>query len=478
MRVKSFAGFKAGSRVFYTSDGFYYYKNRTMNGGRVSLECTINRKSTGARCPGRASCNNRGTELKVTTPHNHAGSKSFKEKRQLRSAILDRCRTRDPSAYHEIVAQESQGYPRRIRVGNDHNTLRSAMRRARLSRYPKIPSTISELGELLRKRKNRQITRTQDGRQNIYFGSVGSSRRKTRCVIFMSKRQQARLRRAKKLFADGTWDARPSKPNSRQLFTISTCTKDKRGLPLAFVLMQSRTQPAYEELLSTLRDCGCDPRVVHTDFEVAQYNAWKTVFGRQLRVEGCLYHYVVRLREKAKKLRLAQLLKRNRRADSIVKSCNALPLLPSHRIRKGLATIERRARRNGLHGQLAPFFQYMRTTWIPRRNIMSVCYSEDRTNNISESLNHALSLAVKQRRPNIWLFIDALVRLEERLAQDLYNLRRGKRVNRLRKTSAVMNDDVIRQMTGSLNTGDISLTTFLKQAAYRVENVWNPVYGN
>ncbi|KAK3907976.1 NAD(P)H-quinone oxidoreductase subunit J, chloroplastic [Frankliniella fusca] len=446
---------------------------RKMKGGRISLACTL-RKADG-NCPGRASCNEDGTNARVTTLHTHAGNPTFKKKRELRKSILDRCRTNDPSSFRDIVEQEGDGYSRRVKMSNNHNSLRSAMRRARLEKFPKIPGSLSALGEALRKRKNRHITRSKDGKDNLFFGAVGSSRRETRSIIFMSRRQLACLRKAKKLFADGTWDARPSTPKSRQVFSISTCTKNRRVLPLAVVLMQSRSNAAYDKLFTVLRDNGCNPRVVHTDFEIAQYSSWKRVFGRQLRVEGCLYHYVVRLRKRAKKLRLSALLKRNAVANSIVRSCNALPLLPHYRFEEGLATIKRRARRAGLQIQLAQFFQYMEYTWAPRRKIVSVYHSTDRTNNVAESWNKTLTMTVKQKSPNVWLFIDALVKLEERYAQDIFNVRHGRPANRLRKSSAVRNDQVIRELTGSLNADDISISQFLRQASYRMQNVWNPV---
>lgn len=479
MRVKTFRGFQKHSLVYYTKNGFYYHKMKVMKGGRISLACTL-RKRAGS-CPGRCSCNPDGTQARVTTPHNHDGDPSYKLQRKLRKAILDRCKSKDPTSYRDIVEQEGQGYSRKVKAANDHITLRSSMRRARLHRFPsKIPETLNELAEVLRKKKYRKLTASQDEKDNVFFGAVGSSRAKTRSLIFMSKRQLKRLRRARKLFADGTWNSRPSKPQSRQVFMISTCTGHRRGFPLAVVLMQSKSKAAYEKLFTTLRDVGCAPLIVHTDFEEAQYSAWKNVFGPQLKVEGCLYHYVVRLRKKAtsKKLSLSKLLVNNARADSIVRSCNALPLLPHYRMREGLSTIWLRARRNGLLRRLRPFLQYIKNTWLPRRRIVSVCFSEDRTNNVSESLNHTFNLIVKQRRPNVWLFTDAVVRFEERFAQDLYNLHKGKPVNRWRKTSAVNNDMAITRLTARLTAGDISMSSFLKQASFRMQNVWKPVYGN
>lgn len=63
-------------------------------------------------------------------------------------------------------------------------------------------------------------------------------------------------------------------------------------LPLARIVMQSKTQACYEVALGAIRRLAprFHPKDVHCDFERAQMNAWKSSFPRCKR-RGCLFHY-------------------------------------------------------------------------------------------------------------------------------------------------------------------------------------------
>ncbi|KAJ1519031.1 hypothetical protein ONE63_011362 [Megalurothrips usitatus] len=347
------------------------------------------------------------------------------------------------------------------------------MRRARLERYPKIPATLSELGALLRDKGGRGLTRTKDGADNIFRGAVGSSARKTRSIIFMSKRMRRYLRRAKEIFVDGTWKSRPAKPDSSQLLSIS-CLVEGRIVPLVLVLMQRRTKSAYVKLLETLRDMGLNPDSVHTDFEGPLYESFRTVFP-DIETLGCLIHFVRCLKNKAKKLKLTRFLRRTPLASRIVRCCNALPLLPADNIRTGLLTVVRAAKQYGVFRRLKGFLKYVKDVWASKPDVLSVFEEANRTNNVAESWNRTLRLAVKVKRPNIWIFLDALVRLEDRTQVDLYMLRRGMTPRRLRAAKAVSNDSRIKLLTRQLMTDQISMMEFLRFASYRTAGVWNPL---
>ena len=64
-----------------------------------------------------------------------------------------------------------------------------------------------------------------------------------------------------------------------------------RIVPLAWALMESRTEVAYTalfQLLSNLLGPNIELTRVITDYEAAQQNAWENVF--HVRVQGCLWH--------------------------------------------------------------------------------------------------------------------------------------------------------------------------------------------
>lgn len=61
-------------------------------------------------------------------------------------------------------------------------------------------------------------------------------------------------------------------------------------IPVAFVLMESRTREAYVSVLQRLRDLGLNPLWAMTDFEEALQQAFLNVFP-DVELHGCVWHY-------------------------------------------------------------------------------------------------------------------------------------------------------------------------------------------
>lgn len=62
-------------------------------------------------------------------------------------------------------------------------------------------------------------------------------------------------------------------------------------IPIAQVLMSSKTQEEYVSVLQHIRHMvpNFNPSLVMTDYETAMQNAWQQVF--HVRVVGCYWHY-------------------------------------------------------------------------------------------------------------------------------------------------------------------------------------------
>lgn len=69
------------------------------------------------------------------------------------------------------------------------------------------------------------------------------------------------------------------------------------------------------------------------------------------------------------------------------------------------------------------------------------------------------------------------MRLEDRYFQDLYTLKRGGKIGRNRKLSAVTNDKRIKGLSRELESNGISVRSFLRRASRRMQNVYNDVLG-
>ncbi|XP_026282208.2 uncharacterized protein LOC113209080 isoform X3 [Frankliniella occidentalis] len=455
-------GFRKKSRFYYKGDGFYYYKNRTLVNESASLRC-INWKRL--RCPGRAVASKDWKSLTISTDHTCMPNYNFCKVRKLRQAIIARCSSRDTTRPKTIVSQESECYSRDIRLQCSAKILRSAIRRARMRVVPRLPHTLSQLDEVLRSEQFKHLTMTKSGDGYLYAGSCGSARMRSRCLIFQSPTmKEIMCTSAKEVFADATWDGRPSCPNSSQVFSMTTLLNNQI-LPLCVCLMESKSEHTYTILLQAIKELnpGFKPDKIHTDFEFAEYNSFKKIFVDAI-VEGCLYHYSNNLSAQANKLGLARFIAANETIDSLVRSCLAIPLVPTPRIPEALAAVMTRASEENFYRVLDPFFKYVYEEYIAKRtHVLSVYGSENRTNNVAESWNNSLQLAMNVRRPNVFNFI-------KQAAQDYFDINRGENTTRGRKVSALVNDARICNLTRLLDRNQITMSNFLRNASRTLEN--------
>ena len=58
-------------------------------------------------------------------------------------------------------------------------------------------------------------------------------------------------------------------------------------LPLAYVLLQRKTQTSYEAMFPILEEHGCDPSTVMIDFEKSVEAAFHSVFGQLVQIKIC-----------------------------------------------------------------------------------------------------------------------------------------------------------------------------------------------
>ncbi|KAK3915248.1 Protein FAR-RED ELONGATED HYPOCOTYL 3 [Frankliniella fusca] len=107
-------------------------------------------------------------------------------------------------------------------------------------------------------------------------------------------------------------------------------------LPLAYALMESRSQVAYHDLLSFIRRIipELDPDFFMSDFETSLQNAVVEVFPRA-RLSGCLWHYARAVCRHVGSLGLHALVRDNENARRLVRLCLAIPLAPPNRLLRG-----------------------------------------------------------------------------------------------------------------------------------------------
>lgn len=103
----------------------------------------------------------------------------------------------------------------RVTLNRMRNSIRMAADRYHL---PRTPRTLRELAQLLR--AHPEISTTVDGRDNVFMALVGPEGHQS--VVFFSRRLADYLNGVSTIFSDGTFDSRPSRPNTAEVFVIST----------------------------------------------------------------------------------------------------------------------------------------------------------------------------------------------------------------------------------------------------------------
>ncbi|XP_052129966.1 uncharacterized protein LOC127751052 [Frankliniella occidentalis] len=170
---------------------------------------------------------------------------------------------------------------------------------------------------------------------------------------------------------------------------------------------------------------------------------------------------------------MARAIRRFSIVRRLVRSFCVLPLLPQNFIMKGFRSILRLALKKNVPGVITGLASYWLHTWRPKLHILSVSGCEDRTTNCCECDNRMLQDAVREKRPNVWNFIDGVREMEDTTQQDLHVLRKKKKAVRRRSVSAVANDETIRVLTQELKDKHISVASFLKDASYTIVKALN-----
>lgn len=108
---------------------------------------------------------------------------------------------------------------------------------------------------------------------------------------------------------------------------------------------------------------------------------------------------------KARKLGMTKTIKKDKKVRSLVRQLGVIPLLPSRHIKDGFKVICRTVIRWGKSRKMVRLLEYWAKTWWPKRHLLSVSGSQERTSNASESDNHSLQVAVRQKNPSVWDFM-------------------------------------------------------------------------
>uniref|UniRef100_T1J943 MULE transposase domain-containing protein n=1 Tax=Strigamia maritima TaxID=126957 RepID=T1J943_STRMM len=245
-------------------------------------------------------------------------------------------------------------------------------------------------------------------------------------------------------------EAQPNLPSTlhelEQYCELCICTIVARDETNIFLLLAKTCWKPPE----IPRDCKwMEQHKYYTDFESGLLPAIERGIPNA-RNQGCWFHYCQALWRNVQLIGLTNGYKTNITIKLIVRKSMALPLLPAADIRAGMTSI-----RN--------------STWIDRIGVerLTVNGEPGRTNNAVESFHSTLRRRTNNaNHPNIWKFLDTLIRVENSNFRDYRLSQTGAEPRKKRKTKyAILNKKAQTFMRDYANNF-LTIEQFLKKISF------------
>jgi len=156
-----------------------------------------------------------------------------------------------------------------------------------------------------------------------------------------------------------------------QLFTMFV-PHAHYSFPVCYALMTRKTTAFYRAVLERLHQLAplFAPTPLIADFDDAPVAAFRAVFGEQLQISGCWFHYAQAVIRRMKKLGLQEAYKTQEQTQLAFRCVLSLPLLPSNEIEPGFGDVQSLDIDNPASKQLIQqLFRYVDRQWIKKANI-------------------------------------------------------------------------------------------------------------
>jgi len=317
--------------------------------------------------------------------------RAAEEEVPLRQIFDDVCRTSDGGGQHIAFAEiESSMYKRR----------RTAM--------PSLPTNPQTSDGAVASSRCACLGDSAFYRGQVEVGDSESA------LLFATDSQLNMLRQATLIHIDSTFKVVPSL--YYQLFTVLVPYVDYT-FPVVFALMERKTTALYKAVLEKVKELVPEfqPSQVIADFEEAPTAALCEVFGDQLTVSGCWFHYAQSLMKRLKKIGLTTAYQNEEDTQVVFRCLLALPLLPVVDIVPGFQDVKSLVKPDSAsQAQLSQLCRYVERQWITKASIgaarLSVRDNTSRTNNAVESFHAGLRRRIKVVHPNLFTFLGHLQR--------------------------------------------------------------------
>ena len=263
-------------------------------------------------------------------------------------------------------------------------------------------------------------------------------------VIFASDGQLELLRTASVVYIDATFRVVPRL--FHQLFTLFVPLAE-HTFPVCFALMSRKTTETYEAVFRVVHELvpQFEPSQIIADFEEAPATAARAVFGTDLIVSGCWFHFAQALVKRMRKLGLVMPLRDDSGLQTLFRCLLSLPLLPVDDVRPGFEdvrlTLDDQSPSKSLMQQL---LQYVEKQWLDKSTVgpsrLSVRDNQARTNNAVESFHASLRRRIKVAHPNLFAFLGHLQQITLDSQADVSRVNSGLPIRRAKKRVNMISD--------------------------------------
>jgi len=167
--------------------------------------------------------------------------------------------------------------------------------------------------------------------------------------------------------------------------------------------MNRKTQSLYHSVFATVKrllPAGLNPTHAMADFEDASVSAFREVFGGNIAVSGCWFHFSQAIIKRLQKVGLKDAYAEDSNVKDVVRCIIALPLLPAPDIAPALQDVRGQITNdmNSAH-ELQKLVTYVDRQWLLKRTIgadrLSVRDNRWRTNIVLESYHASLRRCIQ-----------------------------------------------------------------------------------
>ncbi|XP_016657607.1 uncharacterized protein LOC107882945 [Acyrthosiphon pisum] len=346
-------------------------------------------------------------------------------------------------------------------TSTDINNIYQCLYRSRRSSYPKLPTNLNEVIDVM---SERQIKTVQD--EN--FVLVVNSDNKIIC--FSTKSNLKLLCSVDKIFVDGTFTY--CAKYFLQLFTIHIF-KNGHYVPLVYFLLPDKCKDTYARSFGyVIEKCSeinlsFSPSKIVSDFEEAIHIGAKTIWP-EIQIVGCRFHLTQNWWKHIQNLGLSKEYKdESSEIGNWLKLVFGLPLLNSEEVSDCFATdLMSIAPDDERVGKFCDYLveyyidegaKFNPHIWASRE------ITSERTTNSCESYHSKFNSQFTKAHPNIFIFTHVL---NTKIQTDTYMLINGININTISKNSAFnKKKQNIKNLSNDLNDNKISKFTYLKHVS-------------